>query len=109
MDIKKYFFAAGRDNRMEYLVVTIVQIVCYSLLALAQDVFVFIPLFPLALFALAIVLFYWTVVTVIRRFHDLGKSGWNYLWFFVPIVNFIVVLILFFKSGTDGHNQYNVG
>lgn len=42
----------------------------------------------------------------IRRFHDMGWSGWHALWFIVPIVNIIFAIILLFKTGTAGSNLY---
>lgn len=35
--------------------------------------------------------FFFAVTT--KRYHDLGKSGWNSLWWFVPIVGALYVLI----------------
>ena len=29
----------------------------------------------------------------IRRLHDTGRSGWNLLWAFVPIVGWIILLV----------------
>ena len=34
----------------------------------------------------------------VRRFHDIGFSGWYSLLLFLPIINTIVVLVLFFKD-----------
>ena len=42
----------------------------------------------------------------IRRCHDLGKSGWWVLLLFVPLVNIIWALVLLFKKGTEGENDY---
>ena len=40
----------------------------------------------------------------IRRFHDLGLSGYYTLLFFIPLVN-LLILVLFFKKG-EGDNQF---
>ena len=29
-----------------------------------------------------------------RRFHDIKKSGWNWLWVFLPLIGWIVLLVL---------------
>lgn len=42
----------------------------------------------------------------IRRWHDLGQSGWLTLLNLVPGVNFIVAVILAFVPGTAGPNAY---
>jgi uncharacterized membrane protein YhaH (DUF805 family) len=41
-----------------------------------------------------------------KRFHDMGSSGWLSLLLLVPLVGFIVVLVLLFKGGEAGQNQY---
>jgi uncharacterized membrane protein YhaH (DUF805 family) len=50
----------------------------------------------------------WLVVSVIisvgagvRRFHDLDLSGWYYLLFFIPFINFLTFLYLVFKPGKE--------
>ena len=47
-----------------------------------------------------------SVMLTIRRWHDLGKSGWFSLLLLVPLVNFVVGLYLWVKKGDDGPNQY---
>jgi uncharacterized membrane protein YhaH (DUF805 family) len=46
----------------------------------------------------------WAIMS--RRFHDIGKSLWNWLWLFIPIVGAIMVLIWFCKDGDAFENQY---
>ena len=43
---------------------------------------------------------------VIRRWHDLGKSGWFTLLLLIPLVNLIVAIYLWVKKGDEGPNQY---
>ena len=47
-----------------------------------------------------------SVIFVIRRLHDLNRSGWFTLAFFIPFVNFIIALMLLFMPGTKGANNY---
>ena len=43
----------------------------------------------------------------IKRFHDMGKSGWFSLLLLIPIVNLAVAFFwLGFVKGTDGDNAY---
>ena len=44
----------------------------------------------------------------IRRLHDMDQSGWLVLLSFIPLVNIAVILILLFKEGTPGANQYGM-
>jgi uncharacterized membrane protein YhaH (DUF805 family) len=41
----------------------------------------------------------------VRRLHDVNKSGWWLLIFFVPVAN-LVLLIFFLWPGTVGPNQF---
>jgi uncharacterized membrane protein YhaH (DUF805 family) len=43
---------------------------------------------------------------VVRRLHDVGKSGWFYLIAFIPFIGGIWILILFCTEGNHGPNQY---
>lgn len=57
-------------------------------------------LFSLVMMALGFALY-------IKRFHDLGKSGWFSLLMLVPLVNIAVGLFwLGFVKGDDGANEY---
>ena len=42
----------------------------------------------------------------IRRLHDFGMTGWLVLACFVPYINILVLLALFFAPGTLGPNRY---
>ncbi|TJZ62288.1 DUF805 domain-containing protein [Sphingobacterium olei] len=41
----------------------------------------------------------------VRRLHDTGRSGWNFLWVFTCI-GIIYVLYLAILEGDHGHNEY---
>ena len=43
---------------------------------------------------------------MIRRFHDINKSGWNYFWSLTIIGVFPVLYWLIFKAGDNGSNSY---
>ena len=42
----------------------------------------------------------------IRRWHDLGKSGWFMLTLIVPVISFFVIIYMLVARGTVGPNQY---
>ena len=42
----------------------------------------------------------------VRRLHDLDRSGWFVLLLFVPLVNLLFVLYLWFMPGTVGYNRF---
>ena len=46
------------------------------------------------------------VMLMIRRLHDLGKSGYFALLAIIPLIGFIFSIYLFFAPGQVGWNQY---
>ena len=42
----------------------------------------------------------------VRRLHDVGKSGWFYLIFLIPIVGAVWLLVLFCLEGKKEDNKY---
>lgn len=49
-----------------------------------------------------------TIAVVVRRLHDIGKSGWWYLISFIPLVGVIWFLVLMCMDGTHGENKYGL-
>jgi len=43
---------------------------------------------------------------VVRRLHDVGKSGWFYLIILIPIIGFIWILILLCSDGVKEENKW---
>ena len=41
-----------------------------------------------------------------RRLHDIGKSGANWCWIFLPLVGSILLLVWLCRDGDAGDNQY---
>ena len=42
----------------------------------------------------------------VRRLHDVGKSGWFYLIFLIPIIGAVWLLVLFCLEGKKEDNKY---
>ena len=42
------------------------------------------------------------------RLHDLNRSAWWALLVFVPPINFVLLLVLFFAKGSPGENEYGM-
>ncbi|MFM7389959.1 MAG: DUF805 domain-containing protein [Vampirovibrionales bacterium] len=52
---------------------------------------------------------FWVLVDVpvyVRRLHDLNRSGWWLLTFYLPVVGFIWLIVSHCKKGTEGPNRY---
>lgn len=46
------------------------------------------------------------IALVVRRLHDIDKSGWFILINFVPLVGPIILLVFFCTKGTAGTNRF---
>jgi len=55
----------------------------------------------------SLVIFLPSLSILVRRFHDIGKNGWNVLWFFIPIVGLILFIVWFVKESV-GPNQWGL-
>ena len=60
----------------------------------------------LGFWVIFVLYFYFSFVIVIRRLHDVNKSGWLLLLLFIPLINFLMALYILLASGTSGLNQY---
>ncbi|WDI30621.1 DUF805 domain-containing protein [Hyphococcus flavus] len=48
------------------------------------------------------------IAVSVRRFHDIGKSGWWCLIFIIPLVG-LIAMIFFFTKPSEGPNQFGEG
>jgi uncharacterized membrane protein YhaH (DUF805 family) len=46
------------------------------------------------------------IALTIRRFHDLNKSGWWFLWILLPYIGIFIVLFFMLLQGDINDNQY---
>ena len=104
---KNYFTFTGRAPRSEYI---------YWILFLGLFGFVSGIVLGIATGDESIIDTFSTLITlillpagisvIIRRFHDIGKSGWNWFWILTIIGAFVVIYWLVFLKGDQGDNQY---
>ena len=98
--VSGWFTAEGRLNRMGYFL----RMLCVLPAALVGSALCgSVPVLGLPLFIAAVGL---NALQAVKRFHDLGQSGWLFLLLLVPVVNVCVGLWLLFGPGTDGANTY---
>ena len=48
------------------------------------------------------------LAVVVRRLHDVGKSGWMMLIALIPLIGAIWLLVLMLTDGNFGENEYGV-
>ncbi len=101
--MKNIFKFNGRISRLEYFgIFVVVNIVAIIVDYLSQR-----PSPGLVLFATIFIICIWLwICTTIKRFHDLGRSGYEAFTLLIPLYNIYPGLILLFKKGTIGANTY---
>lgn len=99
----------GRARRKEYWMFTLFNIIfLYALMFISMGIaaatdttgvaFIYI------IYLLAVLVP--TLAVIVRRLHDVGKSGWFYFIGLIPIIGSIWLLVLFVTEGDKGPNQY---
>ena len=103
--LKNYATFSGRARRKEYwmfaLIQSIVWVIMYGLM-LTSDSSLIAGI--CILFALATIVP--SLAVVVRRLHDIDRSGWFYFISFIPLVGPLILLVWSCKAGTTGANRY---
>ncbi len=103
--LKQFFSFSGRLNRLRFLgydvIVTVFLLLLKTFIENVDNTVTAILLLILVIIS-AVSAF----SICVRRLHDIELSGWFALLKLFPIITFILDLILIFKKGTDGPNEY---
>ena len=83
----------GKSNVREYWMAFLVSIIISVILSIV-DAIIGINIIT-SLYSLAVIIPTWAVM--IRRFHDTGRSGWYWLWLFLPFIGWIIVILALIK------------
>lgn len=123
----RYFDVYGRSRRFEYFWILLIQVVgfflCVALIALSEGPIEDIEFEDLNIFsqAVLVIMAFWSVGTIVpwmtlsvRRFHDMGYTGWMVAFFtglwVIPLIGLLGSIVQFFwillGNGTAGMNQY---
>ena len=99
--IRKSFTFSSRSSRSEYwwwmLAGILFQIICI-IIAVLGNVGV------AAIFPILLVLP--TATMIVRRLHDLEKSGWWFLIVLIPLIGILYLIYLFIQEGDMNENIY---
>ena len=103
------FKTEGRANRAWYLwhillddVAIVTGVVAFGLLTVLAET----PLFILPGIGVAVAGVWSGICITIKRLHDLERPAWHWLLLMVPIYNIYLGLVLLFKKGTEGPNEF---
>jgi uncharacterized membrane protein YhaH (DUF805 family) len=101
--LRQYADFSGRARRKEYWFFFLFNLVIAIALSIADVVFGTYSILSV-LYSLGILLP--SLAVVVRRLHDVGKSGvWIFIAF-IPIIGAIWLLFLMVKEGVSGENNY---
>ena len=111
--LKNYANFEGRARRSEYWYYTLMNIiivVALEILAgvcgMASSVLTIIVGLLLVVYALGTLVP--SIAVMVRRLHDVGKSGWWYFIALIPIVGAIWLLVLLCTDSQPGSNEYGM-
>ncbi len=107
--LKKYAVFGGRSRRMEYWYFVLFNLVVYIVLSLIDTL---LGTFNIVqgvgllsgIYSLAVLIP--TLAVMVRRLHDIDRTGWWILINLIPLIGTIVLLVFALTPGTPGSNQY---
>ena len=103
--LQNYANFSGRARRAEYwwftLVHFVVLLVVVGVLFVIND-----TLGGLAYILAGLGTLLPSLAVLVRRLHDIGKSGWWYFIAFIPLVGPIILLVFACTDSSRGTNQY---
>lgn len=106
--LKQYSDFNGRARRKEYWTFVLFNLI-FALIAMGLDYVTgmaseigFGPIYGLCILAFLLP----GLAVLIRRLHDVGKSGWWIFISLIPIIGGIWLLIFLFSDGVRGPNEY---
>lgn len=102
------FSAKGRLRRSSYFFQTIIlMLIAMAALAVSGIITAIIGSFGIVLIAAVyIAILYSSYCLIIKRLHDLGKSGWMCLIGMIPLVGFVFAIWVLFFKGDESSNFY---
>lgn len=99
----QYAGFSGRARRSEYWFFCLFNIIVSGILGVLGTA---IPILSTVSLLYSLAIFLPSLAVCIRRLHDIGKSGWFYLFAFIPLVGSIILIIWFCKDSEPGANQW---
>ncbi len=107
--LKQYADFSGRARRSEYwyfalfnMIFVICAIILDNVLGIALEGIGYGPIYLLYVLAMFIP----GLAVVVRRLHDVGKSGWMYFIVLIPIIGPIWLIVLLFTESQQGENKW---
>lgn len=103
--INQYFDFSGRARRKEYWMFILFNSLfswSFSILDFAFSTYYF----TIAYYIYSLLVLIPSLAVIVRRLHDMGKSGWYILLLFFPIIGWIWLLVLLCMESEFGPNKW---
>lgn len=105
--LNNYFNFKGRSTRSDYWYVVLANfIIGFTLGFISSLIPSLTNLFTTLSYMYSLAIIVPALALIVRRLHDINKSGWYYLLTLIPIVGQIIVIIFFCTSSVDENNKY---
>ncbi len=103
----KYITFSGRASRSEYWYFTLfILLAAFGTLALDIVLASNLGLPPIFYTVASFAIILPSLSVLVRRLHDVNKSGWWYFIGFVPLVGVLLILYWAVTKGTSGPNRF---
>lgn len=101
---KNSFNLSGRCRRRDFWLAYLANFIVLCILEIpniliSEKLIIFFGLYALAMLIPSFCI-------LVRRLHDINKSGFNVLWRLIPLIGGVIVLVLTCLDGTPGTNKY---
>ena len=111
--LKNYANFDGRARRSEYWYYTLMNVIIVITLEILLGVGAMVSsvlaiIVGLLLIVYAIGTLVPSIAVMVRRLHDIGKSGWWYFIALIPLAGPIWLIVLLATDSQEGTNEYGV-
>ncbi len=96
-ELKAYNNFRGRTSRVDFWNFALLNFV-FALVISSLSNMLFLML--------VLINFLPSLAIAVRRLHDVGKTGFNLFWGFVPVIGWLYLIILFIKEGDFYINKW---
>ena len=101
--LKKYALFSGRARRTEYWMFFLFNVIISAVLGTLGN---FISVFSLLSYLYTVAVLCPSIAVSVRRLHDIGRAGTDFLFILIPLVGPILFLVWASKEGEAGDNEY---
>lgn len=103
---KNFATFSGRTRRRDYWQVVLMNILIGIIFAILGRIPLIGTIAGLASVILSVASIIPGIALCVRRLHDIGKSGWFYLMFLIPLAGPIIILVFMCTDSKSGANEY---